>query len=85
MQKKWVVAIVLLLGFACKKKNCSEVICLDIYSPRPFLKFTLTNKITNQDLFFTSPPQYQIKDLAVFKKKNITDTVHVPVYIGSAE
>ncbi len=86
MRKKWVVAIVLLLGVACKKKHlndCSEAVCPEIYIARPFLKFTLTDKITNQDLFFASSPQYQLKDLVVFKNKNITDTVHVPVYIDS--
>ncbi len=86
MQKKWIVVIVLLLGFACKKKNsndCSEAICPDIYITGPFLKFNLLDKTTNQDLFFTSPPQYQLKNLAVFKNKNMTDTAHLPVYIDS--
>jgi hypothetical protein len=86
MQKKWTVAILLLLGIACKKqqlKDCSGAVCPDILIARPLLKFTLTDKITNQDLFFASFPQYQLKDLVVFKNKNITDTLHVPVYIDS--
>jgi len=86
MKIKWVVAIILLSVVACKKKDvndCSEAVCPDIYIARPFLKFTLTDKITNQDLFFGSPPAYQLKDLVVFKNKNATDTVHVPVYIDS--
>ena len=84
--KKWIIVIALLLGFACKKKNsndCSVAVCPDIYIAGPFLRFNLLDNTTNQDLFFTSSPQYQLKDLAVYKYKNITDTAHLPVYIDS--
>jgi hypothetical protein len=86
MQKKWIVVIFLLIGIACKKKqleDCSGAVCPDLLIARPLLKFTLTDKITNQDLFFASFPQYQLKDLVVFKNKNITDTMHIPVSIDS--
>jgi len=87
MQKKWIVAFILLTVVACKKKHlndCSEAVCPEIYLAPPFLKFTLSDKTTNQDLFFASSPQYQLKDLVVFKKKNTTDTVHVPIYVDSS-
>ena len=86
MQKKWIIVIVLFLGFACKKNNpndCSKAVCPDIYFAGPFLKFTLSDKLTNQDLFFDATPQYQLKDLIVFKKKNTIDTIHISFYIDS--
>lgn len=74
----------MLLGVACKKNNsnnCSEAVCPEILA-KPVLKFTLSDKITNQDLFFATPPKCQLKDIVVFKKKN-SYTIHVPLYIDS--
>jgi hypothetical protein len=81
-----IIALIFFMGIACRKNksnDCSEAVCPDILIAKPVLKFTLSEKITNQDLFFASPPKYQLKDLAVFKKKNTTDTLHVPLFIDS--
>ncbi len=86
VRKKLLIAVVLFFGLACKKNNsndCSEAACPAIYIVGPLLKFTLSDKITNKDLFFEFPSSYQLKDLIIFKKKNITDTIHMPFYIDS--
>jgi hypothetical protein len=80
-----IIALIFFMGIACRKNksnDCSEAVCPDILIAKPVLKFTLSDTITNQDLFFDAPPKYQLKDLAVFKKKN-SDTIHVPLYIDS--
>lgn len=84
--KSIIITLILLLGIACKKNksnDCTEVVCPDILIARPYINFTLSDKITNQDLFFSIPSQYQLKDLVVFKKKINNDTMHVPVYVDS--
>ncbi len=87
MQKKSAVVVIMLFFlFACKKNNsndCSQAVCPAVLIVRPSIKFNFSDKVTNQDLFFGISPQYQFNDLVVFKKKNITDTTHVPVYIDS--
>ena len=86
MQTKWVVAVVLLLGFACKKNNsgdCSKAVCPDVFITRPIVKFTLSDKATGQDLIFSAPPQYQLNDIVAFRNKNTIDTTHLHVYIDS--
>lgn len=83
---KKVLIAVMFLGLACKKNNspdCSQAVCPAVLIAGPFLSVTFSDKITNQDLFFAASPKYQLKDIIIFKKKNITDTVHVPFYIDS--
>jgi hypothetical protein len=85
--RKLLLITLVLLGFTCKKKSsgdCSQAVCPLISIAAPVVKFTFTDKITNKDLFFGSSPQFQLKDLVVFKKKNATDTTQLPVYIDSA-
>jgi len=83
--KSVIIVLIFLLGIGCKKNNsnnCAEAVCPDILIAKPALKFTLYDTLTHQDLFFATPPKYQLKELAVFKKKN-SDTIHVPLYIDS--
>lgn len=83
--KKLIVAI-MLLGFSCKKNNtpdCSQAVCPAVIIAGPFVNFNFSDKITNQDLFFSASAKYQLKDVVIFKKKNIVDTIHIPFYIDS--
>ncbi len=81
-----IITLIFLVGFGCKKNDsndCSKAVCPAVLVIRPFVKFIISDKVTNEDLFFGSSPRYQLKDLTFFKNKNSTDTVHLPLHIDS--
>jgi hypothetical protein len=87
MDTKLLLALLLLFALSCKKKSpndCSEAVCPAIYIAGPFLRFNFFDKANNEDLFFSATPRYAFADLVVFKKKNIVDTVHLPLNIDSS-
>ena len=71
---------------ACKKKDatgCSASACPAISAIAPPLSFNYIDSLMNRDQFWTNPRQYGFQDLVVFKKKNATDTIHIPYLIDS--
>ncbi len=64
-----ILIVTIALG-ACKtKKSEGQLMCVDLLMPI-YANFRFTDKISGQDLFFSTDPKYALKDLAIYSTKD---------------
>lgn len=77
------LAVIITLLFSCSKNGKDSVNCTLQLNPIK-INFNVLDKTTNEDLYFSSNPRFQTKDLYLFNKKDVArkDTIR-PAITGS--